>query len=231
MKKLLIALLSVLTLSASSIVGVIILDAAGAIDLVPKTRLEATFRNYDESYLWSTYFEYGDTVVYKGPVPTKEEDGDSKYTFVSWDKSLSDLTETTTFYANFKKEDRDYKCTFKNFNGLELYVDFVPAGGTAHYYGVAPARPKNEYNSFRFTGWDKNLNNIREDTVFTAQYESIPLEYEVTFVDYDGSVLYVDNVEAGGTAQYVGTTPVRASENFIDYEFSGWDKDLNNVFY
>lgn len=230
MKKLLYILLAILGVSAISVATIVTLDAAGAIELVPRTRLEASFYNYDESFLWSTYFDYGDSVVYQGPVPSKEEDEDSKYTFVSWDKSLNDLTESTNFYAKFKKEDRDYKCTFRNFNGLELFVSFVPRGGTATYYGVAPERPKTEYNSFRFKGWDKPLDDIREDTIFTAQYEEIPLEYEVKFLNYDGNVLYVDNVAAGETAVYVGMEPVRESANFIDYEFSGWDKDLNHVF-
>ena len=230
MKKLLYVLLAFLGVSAVSVATIVTLDAAGAIELIPRTRLEASFYNYDEQFLWSTYFDYGDSVVYQGPIPLKTEDEDSKYTFVSWDKSLNDLTESTKFYAKFKKEDRDYKCTFKNFNGLELYVSFVPRGGTATYYGVAPERPKTEYCSYRFTGWDKPLDNIREDEVFTAQYEEIPLEYEVKFLNYDGNVLYVDNVSAGETAEYVGVEPIRESSDFIDYEFSGWDKDLNNVF-
>lgn len=230
MKKLLYVLLAVLGLTSLSVATIVTLDAAGAIELIPRTRLEAKFYNYDDSFLWSTYFDYGDSVTYEGPVPVKEDDEDSKYTFVSWDKSLKNLTESTDFYASFMKEARDYKCVFKNFNGLELYVDYVPAGGTAAYYGVAPKRPKNEYNSFRFTGWDKSLDNIRSDTDFVAQYEEIPLEYEVTFLNWNGDVLCVDEVSAGGTAQYVGVEPVRESDNFIDYEFSGWDKDLNNVF-
>jgi len=56
-----------------------------------------------------------------------------------------------------------------------------------------------------------------------------PTIYTVTFKNYDGSVLYTDNVAAGGTAKYREQTPVRPSDEMYDYSFNGWDKPITPI--
>ena len=52
---------------------------------------------------------------------------------------------------------------------------------------------------------------------------SEPVIYTVTFVDYDGTELKVENVEAGSTA-IAPSDPTREG-----YDFVGWDKTFDNV--
>ncbi len=56
-----------------------------------------------------------------------------------------------------------------------------------------------------------------------------PELFEVTFLNYDETVLFVDSVEKGGSAIYEGPTPTRPDDSEYTYTFSGWDHELTNV--
>lgn len=53
--------------------------------------------------------------------------------------------------------------------------------------------------------------------------------FEVTFKNYDATVLYYTSVEYGGTAVYQGETPTRPANNSYYYVFDGWGKPLTNI--
>ena len=45
----------------------------------------------------------------------------------------------------------------------------------------------------------------------------------VNFVNWDGSILYITQVEAGGVANYAGEAPKKASTKDTEYTFAGWE--------
>lgn len=53
--------------------------------------------------------------------------------------------------------------------------------------------------------------------------------YEVTFLNYDGTFLYSTQVEIGNNVTYVGDTPIRNDDDYLEWIFTGWDKDLTNI--
>ena len=55
-----------------------------------------------------------------------------------------------------------------------------------------------------------------------------PETFEVTFCNYDESVLYVDVEEKGEDALYEGETPTRPDDSEYTDTCSCWDKDLTN---
>lgn len=66
-----------------------------------------------------------------------------------------------------------HKVVFKDIDGTILKETIVKDGKTA----AAPANPTKE--GYQFSGWDKELSNILEDTVFTATYEAVV--YSITY--------------------------------------------------
>ena len=56
-----------------------------------------------------------------------------------------------------------------------------------------------------------------------------PVIYEVNFYNWDGTLLYTDNVAAGGNATYRGDQPQRAGNEYYQFVFTGWDKDTSVV--
>lgn len=75
---------------------------------------------------------------------------------------------------------------------------------------------------------EKWNNYFGNDLTITA--DEVKPSYTVTFVNWDGTVLYKTDVIEGETAVYGGETPTRPdSEDGYQYTFSKWDKDLTNV--
>jgi len=119
---------------------------------------------------------------------------------------------------------------FLNYDNTFLYSTKVNEGGNAVYNGPSPVRPSQGDYEYSFCGWDKELTNIKADTTFIAQYTSSFIEYfTVTFLNYDGTELYVTDVRKGSTAVYEGEVPTKTDNSGIIYTFSGWSQNVSNV--
>ena len=141
------------------------------------TYVPCIFKNYDGTTLYEFYYEKGSDIVYDGPAPVKkekdEEGKDIPWSFVGWDKSLENIQKPTIFTARFECH---YTCTFLNYDGSTLYSAKVNRGEDASYVGDTPTKPDTVDGEttihWTFTGWDKDLTDIKADTTFTAQYTS-----------------------------------------------------------
>lgn len=60
----------------------------------------------------------------------------------------------------------EYLVIFMNFDGQELYRTMVKEGETAVYKGPMPKKQDEE-----FSGWNKDLKNIRDNLIVTAKFE------------------------------------------------------------
>lgn len=58
---------------------------------------------------------------------------------------------------------------------------------------------------------------------------SNPTYCEITFKNYDSSILFYTSIKYGEDAVYQGETPIRPSSNEFTYVFSGWDKPLKSI--
>lgn len=134
------------------------------------------------------------------------------YKFKGWDKPYNNITEPVTITAILEKEDNVVNVTFM-INGLPYY-NTIERGGTA----VPPITPTVDVNGRVFTGWDKSLTNITEDTIITAIYGES--EYTVTFL-IDG-VAYPVKVKNGESA----IPPFTPQINSLGQTFIGWDQSF-----
>ena len=117
--------------------------------------------------------------------------------------------------------------TFVNYDGAELYESEVAFGATAIYEGQTPVRPAAKGVSYVFSGWDKPLSGLDQDTVFRAQYEESYETFTATFLNLDGSFLYAASVDPGVAPEYKGPTPKYKTIEGVDYVWTGaWDKPL-----
>ena len=188
-------------------------------------KVSVTFYDDDgETVLGVAVVEIGGAAAYPNELPTKESTGSTTYTFDKWvtekggstEVDLNSVTENINVYASYKTAARKYTVTFCDWDGTVFETQEVEHGKNA----VSPGNPERE--GYRFTGWDKSLNNITEDTTFIATYVK---QYEVKFVDYNGTVVDVCYVDAGGTA----TVTEGLSLQRMNYRFIGWDKELINI--
>jgi len=187
-----------------------------------------TFVNWDGTTLGSSTVDYGTKATYTGSTPTRATDNQYKYTFSNWDIDLTCITSNVTATAQFSKTNR-YLCIFNNYDETELYRHYVTEGESAKYEGDTPTKPKTQQYTYTFSSWDKSLDNITSHTTFTAVFSSSVNSYNVTFKNYDGSVLKIESTPYGSTAVYTGDTPTKPTKDGYFYVFDGWNETLENI--
>lgn len=112
-------------------------------------------------------------------------------------ENRSSLEDEEILYVNQKKSDE---------NGTSIFV--FPINGAGGDVKIAAIGGKSS------------------ESVLTTNVTIKKGTYEITFKDYDGSVLSTVNVEEGAIPQYDKADPTREESEGYSYAFSGWDKAL-----
>ena len=73
-----------------------------------KNKYNVKFTNYDGSILQEETLEYGTIPVYKGEIPTREKTDEYTYTFKSWNKEITEVTDNEIYIAVYKEEKNKY---------------------------------------------------------------------------------------------------------------------------
>ena len=198
------------------------------------TYIPCVFYNEDGTKLYETYVVKGEDVTYEGVLPTKGDTQINGHTvhwrFSGWDNLLENIEDVTVFRANFECY---VNVTFRNYDGTILDTQEVSFGDTPVYSNDKPERVDSEEISWTFAGWDKSITNVYEDTEYTAKFSSEDA-IEITFENYDGTILETTSCLPGEDVSYSGYIPYKPDYNdqngtIIYYEFFGWDKPLTNV--
>ena len=181
---------------------------------------------WERQYLTVTFtgtYTGTEVVEYGSDCPLPEYNSTSLcYTFkvdgVEW--CPENVTEDVTVTVGAALIKNTYHTvTFVGMNG-EVIAEVQVKHGEAATAPEAPAVP-----GYTFVGWDReNFDCVTYSMTRTAVYEESQIVYHtVTFVDWDGTVLSVQQVEDGADA----VAPERPSR--ADYSFIGWDVDYTNV--
>lgn len=195
-------------------------------------KVTETFLNYDGSTLYKNTINKGDVASYEGQTPTKPSMDGKTYTFDGWEPALGVIEQDTTYTAKYIESTAKVKATFLNYDGTELYSVFVDYGTTPEYVGNLPTveSPLPEY-TIDFDGWYPAVGPITTNTMYYAHFTEHLITFNVTFLDYDGSVLYSGKVNYGATAIYPSELPVPYKPNSegLVYAFDGWNESLTNI--
>ena len=178
------------------------------------------FVNYDGTVLQNTQVAYGSTPSYTGSTPTKASDAQYTYTFKGWSPSVSSVTGTATYTAQYTSTVRKYAIKFVNYDGTVLQNTQVAYGSTPEYKGATPAKPATPKYTYTFKGWSPNIVAVKGGAIYTAQYDSTLIEYEI-HVTPEGGTTEGGTVTIDGDPNYgetVTLTPV-PDEGYV---FEGW---------
>ena len=116
-----------------------------------------------------------------------------------------------------------YTVTWKNWDGTILETDEkVLEGGIPDYGGAIPAKPSTQTVRYEFDGWEPSVTHVTGDTVYTAKFKEITITYQISWLNYDSSLIKMEEVNAGTVPSYSGTTPTKPSTTQYRYEFNGW---------
>ncbi|MBQ7641738.1 MAG: InlB B-repeat-containing protein, partial [Acholeplasmatales bacterium] len=182
-----------------------------------------TFINYDNSIWSSDNYHYGDTIN-EPSTPSKESNETYTYEFAGWDKEVVACAGNATYYATYKSIYIEYEIAFID------YDDSLISAKKYHYGDTViqpnnPTRESDEMFTYEFAGWGREIETCKGNDVYKATYKSDYVEYEVIFVNYDGTVLSTNKYHYGDHI-IVPPTPTKESDNSNTYSFVGWDSDV-----
>lgn len=121
--------------------------------------------------------------------------------------------------------------TFIDGNDNILKTEILPDSSTPTYdmgTDPVPTKESTAQYDYTFTGWDKDIDMpIGMDTIYTAQFESIPRSYTVKWI-VTGSVKKTETYNYGEMPDY-GSEPERGDNDRYSYKFSGWTPEVGEV--
>ena len=100
-------------------------------------------------------------------------------------------------------------------------------GATPSFDGI-PSKSPDEFNSYVFAGWDKEIVTVTEDVTYTALFEATERLYLVKW-NVDGHIAEEKQYKYGDTPVFGGETPTRPSTVEFDFTFAGWSPEISKV--
>lgn len=185
------------------------------------------FVNDDGTVLDEQIIAYGETPVYAGATPEKEEDAQYVYTFDGWDNEITVVTGPAVYTATYSGAVKSYEVIFINHDGTILYKTTVEYGKVPEYKGAEPKKEEDVSYRYSFIGWTPEIEAVTGDTIYEALYQADTKQIIITFFNYDGNILESKFVDYNTIPVYTGKTPVRKSTAQFSYTFIGWDKELS----
>ncbi len=130
-----------------------------------------------------------------------------------------------------------YTITFKDGDGKVLQKEKFYEGIRPVYTGDTPTKSQTNTDQWYYNNWwtDQNggsyekdsLPVVTSDAVYSANFVHTTRYYNVKFVNYDGTKLYMFGRTYNQlvySSDYVGDYPERPNSGDTYYEFIGWDK-------
>lgn len=131
---------------------------------------------------------YGTQAEFLGSNPTREPNIDYTYDFTGWTPALGKVTSDVTYTATYSKQPRKYTIIFTTEGGVEIERQFL----THNELPVCENVPTKTGFTLQ---WEPALAAVTRDTTYRATWlEEPPTEYEITFVDYNGTTVLKDTM-------------------------------------
>ena len=192
-------------------------------------KYEINFYNWDGTLLQSSMVNYGEWPAYYNSDPWRESDVQYTYTFTGWSPELDMVTGHQSYYAQYESTLNQYEISFYNWDGTLLQSNMVNYGEWPNYYNSEPTRDADAQYTYTFTGWSPELDMVTGHQSYYAQYDATLNQYEITFYDWDGELLYSDWVNYGAYPHYGGNVLWREADAQYTYTFTGWSPELSVV--
>lgn len=159
----------------------------------------------------------------------KESTEKYDFVFVGWDNAFDCITSDTVVNAVYTEILRSFV--------VDFCVDDDIIKSQTVLYGQSAQAPEKVFKveddgySYEFIGWDKSFDNITEDIVVNALFDQIAHTYLVKYVNWDGEILFTDEVLTSQSSAYEGEIPTREANDRYTYNFIGWTNSeaLQNV--
>ncbi|MBE6133451.1 MAG: starch-binding protein [Erysipelotrichaceae bacterium] len=160
---------------------------------------------------------------------TSSSEDTSSSSEISSSSSESSTSEESSSESSSSSssQKKTYTVTWKNGDSV-LETDLtVEEGNMPSYDGTTPTKAKDAQYTYVFDGWTPALAPVNSDVTYTAKFSSSTNAYEITWKDYDGSLIDKKSVEYGKTPTC--TAPTRDADDYYNYTFKAWNPSVASV--
>ncbi len=200
-------------------------------------RFTITWKNYDGTEIKSYTYDpvtgdpeeveysvtYGTQATFLGSNPTRDADIDYTYDFAGWNPELGPVKSNVTYTATYVQKPRKYTIIFTEEGGAEIERHFLLHNDMPECENV-PTR-----TGFTLQ-WEPALAAVTGDATYRATWlEEPPTEYEITFIDYDGTELKKGNVEVGTMPMPPVSPSGKPATSIYTYVFDHWSPTVEKV--
>ena len=170
---------------------------------------------------------HGGIPSYVGAVPAKTQTDEYTYSFEGWKPEIGYISENKEYTAQFKETRRKYRITFVGENDTVLQSEMLEYGSTPVFKGAAPAKedPTGQYE-YTFMEWinakdQKPISTVSGEATYKALYSKQLRQYEIRWVDDDGTLLDKTKAAYGSTPDHDGLKDKVTPQ--YTYTFKNWD--------
>lgn len=167
-------------------------------------------------------YDYGATPKFKG-TPAKTPTNDYSYEFTGWNSPIVPVTGSATYVAQFKQTERVYTIKWV-VDGKET-TETYKYNELPEFKGSKDKAATKQYN-YTFTGWTPVVTTVSADATYTAQYTATLRKYNITFKNYDNTILKTESVDYG-VKPTPPANPTRGSTTSngvtTTYTFKAWN--------
>ena len=181
--------------------------------------------NYDNDLIKKHYYKYDEESNYiDNPYVRKG------YTFLGWynNSEINNLYQSQDKFINLSKQNNqeidlyakwqinEYNVSFKDYDDTSIIDIKLPYQSEINY----PDNPTRK--GYIFSGWDKNISTIEENTIIKANYEII--DYKINYELNDGKLK--DPISSFNIESDDITLPIPQKQG---YTFEGWSEGKNKL--
>ena len=169
----------------------------------------------------SREYDYGTPAadIEKPADPEKAEDRHYIYTFAWWTPAISEVTEHRTYRATYSSIAKEYEIIWKDGNGNTLKTEWMEYWETPSYSGTTPTKSRTPQYTYTFNNtWNPEIQSVTDNATYTAQFDSTVNQYQIRFVNVDGTQLQSWMVAYWDTPTFTNTLPNNPYHVFMWWE-------------
>ena len=182
-----------------------------------KWQLTLAFKFVDGS---KTYVQYtiGDTSVVE-PANSSADGGTCYWPDYDLDGSVKIVEEqvrSNSYTIKFCVDGEVFSTETYDYDAVIYEPDDVPTKASTE---------STDYTFVKWTGFTEGM-KVTGDQSFDAEFSESTRKYQISFVNYNGTLLSRTEVAYGETPVYSGEEPVKPAEVYCRYIFDGWDSKI-----
>jgi len=174
-----------------------------------------------DTILEAKSYQHGSIVTYGGAEPTLAATAKYTYKFKGWDVEPTNAVEDFDYHAVYDSIIRSYTIVFNNSDGSKIESATFEYGKMPSC-SKTPTRAATAEWKYTHKGWKPALDYVTEEASYTAIYDSVKVEYKVTFMN--GVDVIDEQMVPYGDAAVAPTNVTREG-----YKFVGWNTSFAKV--